>query len=633
MAVWKRLFLTTACAALSVCLDLAAAEEPARLWNFHDADIRAVTQVVSELTQKTIILSPNVSGQVTLVSQTPMTIDQLYSSYLSMLQQLNLAAVPTADNTLKIVPAAEAIEYASVDANTNEGNIVLRVIQVHNASSASLVSVIRPLLHKWGYVTAYAPSNTLIVSGTKDNLDRIEAIVREMDNTDSYQVRIIKLRYASAKKIETILTAMQMQDGRVGKPSTFSVTADEGSNSVLISGDSTLQAKIKNLIQSLDNSQSQGQTDTAVIRLNYLDAKTFAPILENTGKSTQKEQDKKQTEAGEISVQAELDNNALVIHAPNALMNTLKAVVKKLDRRPQQVLIEAVIVNMNQSTGKNLGIDWGINLTPVTASIGSATFGIIRSGSIDTVISALKTDGDSNILATPAIMVLNNKEAKISSGENIALSDGNLTTAGATSDSTSPYYQNGVYNSVERKDVTLSLKVTPHIAPNDTVRMHIDHQDDSLPNEGSDKTADNLNQSYLTNTISTDVIVNSGDILVLGGLGQDSVSKTLSKVPFLADIPGVGKLFQHLDKEMKRKNLMIFIKPVIVNDAHRGQQLTRDRYIQARAQELNMKAGVKLDPNAANTELPSWQSQVGRMEEKDLHLPAPQSTRYSRYEP
>jgi general secretion pathway protein D len=619
--------------ALAVSASLAVAQEPARLWNFHDADIRAVTQVISELTKKNIILSPKVSGHITLVSQTPMTVDQLYSSYLSMLQQLNFAAVPTDDNTLKIVPAMEAMKYASVNADVASGNIVLRVIQVHNTSAASLVSVVRPLLHKWGYVTSYAPSNTLIVSGTKANLDRIEAIIQKMDSTDNYQVRIIKLHYASAKKIEGILASMQMQDGRIGKPATFSVTADEGSNAILVSGNSSLQTKLNKLIVRLDNGQSQGQTDTAVIRLNYLDAKTFAPILEKTGKSTQKEQSKKKASTGEISVQAELDNNALIIHAPNSLMNTLKAVVKKLDKRPQQVLIEAVIVNMNQSVGENLGIDWGVNLTPVTAALGGATFGIIHSGSIDTVVSALKTNGDSNILATPAIMVLNNKEAKISSGENIALSDGNLTTAGATSDSSSPYYQNGVYNSVERKDVTLSLKVTPHIAPNDTIRMHIDHQDDSLPNEGTDKTADNLNQSYLTNTISTDVLVNSGDILVLGGLSQDKVSKTLSKVPLLGDIPGIGKLFQHINKEMKRNNLMIFIKPVIIDDANLGRAITKDRYIRARAKELNMKAGVKLDPHYANTSLPTWRSQVGRLPADKVKLPTPRKTRYSRYEP
>lgn len=626
---WRQFRQLSLSAVLSVSVGFAAAQEPARLWNFHDADIRAVTQVISELTQKNIILSPKVSGNITLVSQTPMTVDQLYSSYLSMLQQLSLAAVPTDNNTLKIVPASEAIEYAQIHSDTNDSSIVLRVIQVHNTSAGSLVSVVRPLLHKWGYVSSYAPSNTLIISGTQANLDRIEAMIKQMDSTDNYQVGIVKLHYASAKKVESILASMQLQDGRIGKPATFSVTADEGSNSVLVSGNSSLQNKLKKLIERLDSSQAQGQTDTAVIRLNYLDAKTFAPILEKTGKSTQKEQEKKTAESGDISVQAEIDNNALIIHAPNSLMNTLKTVVKKLDQRPQQVLIEAVIVNMNQSAGKNLGIDWGVNLSPVTAAFGGATFGIIRSGSIDTVVSALKTDSDSNILATPAIMVLNNKEAKISSGENIALSDGNLTTAGATSDSTSPYYQNGVYNSVERKDVTLSLKVTPHIAPNNTVRMHIDHQDDSLPNQGTEKTTDNLNQSYLTNTISTDVLVNSGDILVLGGLSQDNVSQTQSKVPLLGDIPGIGKLFQHLNKEMKRKNLMIFIKPVIINSADIGRSLTKDRYIQARAQEMNMKAGVKLDSRSANTTLPPWQSQIGNITDKNKELPTPQTTQDS----
>ena len=632
IAGWKDLtFKMIAPAILFSASVPAVAALQLRLWNFHDADIRAVTQVIAELTKKNILLSPKVSGQITLVSQTPQSIQQLYKNYLDMLEQLDFAAIPTGDNTLTIVPASDAMQYAS-DSNATQGSVVLRVIQIHNTASSSLVSVVRPLLHSWGYITSYSPSNSLIVSGTKENLDRIEAIIRQMDNTDNYQVRIIKLRFASAKKIEAIINAMEMQDGRIGKTYTVSVTADEGSNSVLVSGNSTQQRKMKNLILQLDNSQSEGQTNTAVIPLNYLDAKSFAPILEKTGKSTQEEKDKK-SDGSSISVQAELDNNALIIHAPNSLMNTLKAVTQKLDHRPQQVMIEAIIVNMNQSVSDNLGIDWSFNLGASNLAIGSATLGIIRSGSFDTVISALNSHGNSNILATPSIMVLNNKEANISSGENIALSEGNLTTAGASTDSTSPYYQNGVYNNVERKDVTLSLKVTPHIAPNNTIHLHIEHQDDSLPSESAEKTTDNLNQSYLTNKISTDVLVNSGDILVLGGLSQDAVSKTLSKVPILGDIPGIGKLFQHVNEEMKRKNLMIFIKPIILNDTAVGEKITKDRYLNARAQELNMKAGTPIDPKLANTELPSWQSQVEHLSENNVQLPLPRNTDYSRYQP
>lgn len=625
----KKLFLKFLSLTIAAGFSCAIAAEKQRLWNFHDADIRAVTQVVSELTKKNIIISPRVSGRVTLVSQKPMTTQQLYSSYLAMLHQLNYAAIPSGKNTLKIVQATNAMKYANTPTTAKNG-VSLRVIQVHNTAASSLVSVIRPLLERWGYVTSYAPSNSLLVYGTKANLDRIATVIKKMDSTDNYQVQVVKLHYASAKKIQSILTNMQMQDGRIGKTSTFSVTADEGSNSLLISGNSTQQLKLKKLVHVLDNSEAKGQSNTAVIRLNYLDAKTFAPILEKTGKSTQKEKNKKSGTQSDISVQAELDNNALIIHAPNSLMHTLKEVTKKLDHQPQEVLIEAVIVNMNQSLKHNLGIDWNFNLGASSLAVGSATLGIIHSGSINTVISALNSNGNSNILATPSIMVLNNKKAQISSGENIALSDGNYSTPGSSSDSSSPYYQNGVYNSVERKDVTLKLEVTPHIAPNETIRMHIEHQDDSLPNDSVNKSsADSLNQSYLTNKISTDVLVNSGDILVLGGLSQDDVSKTLSKVPILGDIPVLGKLFQHIDKEMKRKNLMIFIKPIIISNSDIGRRVTRSRYIQARASELNMKSGIGIDPRYANIDLPAWNSQV---KHDSVHLPTPRVTRYPRYD-
>ena len=616
MNQWKKLII----AALLPCL--ACAADKAQLWNFNNASIRSITQIVSNLTKKNIIIAPNVTGNITLTPQTPMTTEQLFSSYLSMLQQLNFAAVYVGDNTLKIVPATEVTQYAREPVESIEktpNSINLRIIPVHNSSASSIVSTIRPFLSKSGHVSAYSATNSLIISGRKSNLDRIESLVKKMDSDDSYHVQVVKLKYASAKKIETILNSLQSHSGRHGKKAPFSVTADESGNTILVTGNAGQQQRISKLIHQLDQNQAHGQTNTAVIQLNYLDAKTFAPILAKTAQSTQKEKNKKKTTKNEVSVQAELDNNALIVHAPNELMTSLKAIIHKLDQRPQQVLIEAIIVNMNQSTTRNLGIDWSFNLNKGVSSATSSTLGIIHSGTFDNILTALNTDGNSNILATPSILVLNNKKADISSGENIALSTGNFSSSGSSDDDSSPYYQNGVYNNVERKDVTLSLEVTPHIAPNETIRMHIEHQDDSLPKE----TVDDLNQSYLTNKISTDVLVNSGDILVLGGLSQDSTSETLNKVPLLGDIPGVGKLFQHLEKEVKRKNLMIFIRPVIISDAEKGRRVTKKKYINARAKEMNMATNPNVDEESINTTLPSWRSQAEEIS-GEIQLPIPE---------
>lgn len=617
MNKWK----ITILAALFPCLTLATDVKP-QLWNFNNASIRSITEIVSNLTKKNIIIDPSVSGTITLTSQTPMTIEQLFSSYLSMLQQLNFAAVYVGDNTLKIVPATDVTQYAREPVESIEktpNSINLRIVPVHNTSATSIVSTIRPFLSKSGHVSAYGPTNSLIISGRKSNLDRIEALVQKMDSDDNYHVQVVTLKYASAKKIESTLNSLQSHSAHSGIRAPFSVTADESGNTILVTGNTEQQKRIRKLIQKLDQNQAHGQTNTAVIQLNYLDAQTFAPILDKTAQSTQKEKNTKKTTKDEVSVQAELDNNALIIHAPNELMTSLKAIIHKLDQRPQQVLIEAIIVNMNQSTTRNLGIDWSFNLSKGISSATSATLGIIHSGTFDNILTALNTDGSSNILATPSILVLNNKKADISSGENIALSTGNYSSSTSNTSDSSPYYQNGVYNNVERKDVTLSLEVTPHIAPNDTIRMHIEHQDDSLPNESSD----DLNQSYLTNKISTDVLVNSGDILVLGGLSQDSTAETLNKIPLLGDIPGIGKLFQHLEKEVKRKNLMIFIRPVIIGNAKDGRQVTKKKYIQARAHEMNMADHPRIDAKAINTTLPSWKSQIHNSSD-EIELPKPE---------
>ena len=640
----RSLLLTLSCAAVTICVGLAvaapiiptetkspipSASKPTdkHLWNFHDADIRAVTQIVSELTGKTMIIDPRVTGKITLVAQEPMTVDGLFSSYLAMLQVLNYAAIPTGNNALKIIPSADAKEYVgslyNSQSSTADDTMELKLIQLHNTAATSMLSVLRPLMHHSGYLSAYAPSNSLIVSGTHNNITHIEQMIGAMDNANNYQINILKLHYASAKKLATIIDAMQAKNSRYGNRSSYSVTADPGSNSLLVSGGAAQQYKIKKLVTQLDTSQINGSADTMVIKLNYLDAKTFAPLLEKMGSSNHSD-NKKESGADTLSVQAELENNALIIHAPSALMNTLKSTTRKLDQRPQQVMIEAVVVNMNESLVKNLGIDWSFNLSPLPVSPSASSIGILHSGDLSAVITALESSGNSNILATPSILVLNNKKATISSGENIALSQGNLTTPGASSDSGSPFYQNGVYNNVERKDITLSLEVTPHIAPNSTIRLHIDHQDDSLPNGGAGSTG-NLNQSYLTNKISTDVLVSSGDILVLGGLSQDSLSKTLKKIPFLGDIPLLGKLFQHEVDEMQRKNLMIFIKPVILKDQPSSRHLTMQHYQNVRAKELSAKSGAHIDMNKADLVLPAWQHKPRDKHTRAGQLPTPGS--------
>lgn len=635
-----------------------------RLWNLRNADINAVVEAVSTETGKNFIIDPRVQGKLTIVSSTPINADQLYQVFLSGLQVLGAAAVPAGD-VIKLVPNTSAREMlsSSTDKQAQGDALMVRVVPIQHVSATQLVPILRPLLPSWASINAYQPSNSIILAGTAGNVDHLISIIHRVDQANNNDIEIIPLEHGSAARLVNVLTGLLNADRNQGKVTNVSLAADEQSNSILLSGDENSRLRMRVLISQLDTTSAENNnSNTDVVYLNYLQAKDLAPLLAqvanasyeqlangdstgatvavanalSTGTATAQPigasmPNKALTSAplpnagsapnNYVSVQAEPNTNAIIIHAPPTIMRMLKQVIEQVDLRPSQVLVEAIIAEVDESVANRLGIAWGYN-PPTQAGNVSFTdssnsmsgfhsgIGIISNGNLQLLVNALTTDNRADILSTPSIMVMDNQEASIKVGTNITVVNREYGGGNSSNTSTSTL----PYNTFESKDVALELNVTPQISPDNTVRLGIQLNNDTLKNPDNPTTTPIINISSINNT----VMVNSNDILVLGGLISQSDLDEVTKVPFLGDIPLLGNAFRSKSKSREKKNLMVFIKPIIVNNDRTNWQLTRDKYNHIRDQQVVHYMGGRLIQPGDNTPVLPAHDPVQQIE-----LPAP----------
>lgn len=627
-----------------------------QVWNLKNADIRAVIQTMAILTGKSFIIDPQVQGRVTLVSHKPMSTDEMYQVFLSMLRMLNFSAVPSG-GVIKIVPSEKAnilSRQIATEQQPGEGDdIVVRVLPLNNVSATELVPVIRPLMSEDASVTAYMPSNALILAGTASNINRMVALIHQMDESNINQIKVFHVKYANASKVVSVIRSLQNAGASQGRVSNVALSADENGNNILVSANAANQLLVGRLINQLDRKGSGGD-DTTVIKLNYLTAKELAPILAKVaqGISTTAQDSGKDTTSStsggsnNISVQAENNSNALIIHAPKTLMAGLMNVVRRLDVRPQQVLVEAIIVKVNESLLNKLGIVWGAvtsdnqltgtgsstdtdgNVTTTSPDnsfqfkINSKGVGFLPSGNLGMLLHLLKSNGSSDVLSTPSVVVLNNQKASIDDGANVGLANRSYQGVAATpstgNTSATPF------NTIERQNVTLSLEVTPHISPNKMIRMDLLQKDDSL---AADSSSSSDNPTINTSSIKTSVLVKSGDILVLGGLISNEQDKQVQKLPILGDIPILGHLFRYNTHKIDKTSLMVFIRPIVMSHGNALTQ-TQHRYRYIRQEQVNMALDKPVDkqlpmlPKLDRHGPVHLQSPVGHQ----VYLPSPHTT-------
>lgn len=618
---------TTASAATATTSAVSKTSSPPKqLWNLQNADIRAVIHTIAALTGKNFIIDPEVQGNITIVSKKPMSVDELYQMFLSMLQVLNYAAVPSG-HSIKIVPATDAKTYAGrVATKTNPGTgdeVVLRVVPVNNVSATQLVPILRPLMQSWGTIMAYNPSNALILAGDANNVTRLVAIIHKMDKNNASTIEPVTLKYANADDLVKILTKLQSSNRNEGKVTNVSYAADDQTNAILVSGSAANIATAKALINRLDIKGASGIGNIEVVHLKYLQAKDMVPILtklahgEVTSSATSSKSSSSSSSSttttnttsplqglsggnSKVAIVADKANNSILISAPASTMVSLNRVIKEMDQRPEQVLVEAIVVNVNESLADKLGIQWGTmtdGTSTTDASGNTATassfqqgIGFLKDVSIKGLLTALKTNSDTDVLATPSVVVLNNQKALISDGVNIGIENRSYATSntGTTGDDNS-----GVpFTTTERKDVALKLTVTPQISPNNTVMLKIDQTNQQVdPTGGTEQ-----NPVIDTSEIKTGVLVNNGDILVLGGLIRQDQKGSVSKVPILGDIPILGRLFTYNTTTSEKKNLLVFLKPIILDSRQDNNKASMQRYNYIREQQLRKASGQGIIP-------------------------------------
>ena len=619
-----------------------------QIWNLKNADIRAVIQTVSVLTGKSFVIDPRVQGHITFLSQHPMTSDEIYHAFLSILHVLGYAAV-TAGPVVKILPLMEvkvpSHGAGAVHHPASGEEITVRVVKVQHGSVIHLMSVLRNMIQPWGSISAYLPTNSVILVDTAQNIRQITALIERIDHQAEYITTVIPLKYGIAKNITLLLESLFNNSRARGQIVSVSFGADEHSNSILVYGSLTDISRLHHLIAQLDKPVAH-DGDTEVIALNYLNAKKLAPILAKIGSGAVRYGPRPSTS---VAVQAEEDSNAVIIHAPRSILHNLIKVVKQLDKRPDQVLVEAIIVKVSQTLMDQLGVIWGTSSTKTTTDesgkiISSDTtthfdppneialrvtpsLGFMPGIDLAVLIRALQGNTATHILATPSIVVLNNKTASISEGKNIGIINREYSTGntGSTTDN-----QTTPFNTVQRQDVTLSLKVTPQISPNHMIHLKIEQKDNSVDTT----TTSSDNPVLHVSTIKTDVLVPSGDILVLGGLVNDGYTESEQKVPLLGDIPLLGHLFRYRSHQIEKQNLMVFIKPVILDGLYdhssTAESQTKARYHYMRSQESMMR---RRHHKQQSPDISTMSSLPSYAELKRRHmalLPSPQATQEQR---
>ncbi|MGH8319271.1 MAG: type II secretion system secretin GspD [Steroidobacteraceae bacterium] len=581
--------------------------------NFKDADITRIIDMVQRVTGKSFIVDPRVRAQVTMYSSAPMTPPAFYQAFLSILAVYGFIAVPAGNNVVKIVPDADARQMPSSDlpatVSSSSDEIVTQVIPVKNVSAAELVPILRPMIPQYGDLAAYPPSNILIISDRASNVHRMMAIIERIDRVGNQDVDVMPLQNASASEVVRTIDSLYEGQGNLEEGRTLKVVADDRTNSVLISGDPAQRLRIRALVAELDTPLQSGG-NTRVVYLHYADASKLAPLLK------QQMQELAQLGAGETTgakgtpqaeaeknalVWADKQNNALVITAPPKVMRTILDIVDKLDIRVPQVLVQAIIAEVQVTKTDDLGVNWAaysqsnkvplggfvepvgntsiVDLVAAGASgvtglsdsiLEGTTLGIgtiSASGeSFAAMLRAVKENSTTNVVATPSAVTLDNQSATLKDVEEVPFVSGSYTTPTTTTTGAVTPFQ--TYQQVE---VGTILKVTPTISPDGSALMlKLSVESSSvLPTSTSA-----VNPTTEKRSVQTNVLIENGGIVVLGGLISNTQNRADNGIPFLESIPLLGNLFKARNDSANRDDLMIFIKPTILSDQFQSARQT-----------------------------------------------------------
>ena len=617
---------------LAVSASSSGQEQEKVTLNLEKEPIDALINTVAEITGRNFIVDPRVEAQVTLISKRGMEADQLYQVFLSILEVHGFSAVESGDVT-KIVPSANAKQLGGARSEGTGDNIVTRVVSVDNVPVAELVPILRPLIPEQAHFAAYPPTNDLILSDRASNIDRLIGIVDRVDRKSDDKVEVIELEHASASTAVRKIQELQRSNNQRSRQSSLRVVADSRTNSVLMRGNEQARLRARTLIAQMDTPLKQ-TGDTRVVDLQYASAGDIVEVLDgisDTVKSQTGEGDSgnaRGDSGSDIQIQADESTNSLVISAPPDVQQEFDRIIQRLDVRRPQVLIEAAIAEVSADTATELGVqfaaqdgDTGIggtsfenagssNLANVLNSVDSGdpvnpgsglSVGLaeLAGGTrFAALLRALASDTDTNILSTPSLTTLDNQEAEIRVGEEVPFVTGSFTGAGEGSGSSDPF------QTIEREDVGVILKVTPQINEGDSVLLEIDQEVSSVTE--STQAVDLITSER---TLNTEVLVDDGKLIMLGGLLDEQTTQTQQKVPLLGDVPGVGRLFRYKETESTKQNLMLFLRPHIIRNSEQMSRRARRNYESMRANQLaEREKGLQLMDDKRSPVLPDLEN-------------------------
>ena len=628
--------------------------------NLKDTDIQEFIEFVADVTETTIVVDPSVKGKVKVISSKPVSKSELYDLFLSILDVHGYTAVRSGV-VVRVIPNKNA-RSAPVDVISGTSVIndeyVTQVIRLENVSAAKLIPVLRPLVPQQAHMAAYAPSNAIIISDVRANINRMQKIIARMDQSAVKETEIIKLKYGVATDVVEMLKTLEKSRAGEGADANDEATlvADKRTNSVIVTADELSIERIKGLIDYLDIPLEQSG-NVRVMYLEYADATEVAEVLTRVMQNLSRLDDEatgrnRAANASKSTIEADAGTNSLIITADTDEMAALEAVIARLDIRRAQVLVEAIIVEMEIVEGRELGLQWlfandsglyGSNISTSGAQQGrnaalaqaiipedsasedigvrdlagalsqvpGTTFGwgVVDQGlTMTTILNALESQGNANILSTPSLLTLDNEEAFITVGQQVPFVTGSYTNTGAANGVANPF------QTIQRENVGVTLQVTPQINEGDSVVMDIVQEVSSISQQVLSAS------DVITNErkIETKVLAKDGDIVVLGGLVKDDIQDSQQGVPLLSDIPVLGRLFRSDVVSITKSNLLVFIRSTIIRDDAdlAGATAEKYRYIREQQRERRDQGLRFLDDNVMPV-LPSWEDRLRTLPEVD----------------
>ncbi|MGL4927958.1 MAG: type II secretion system secretin GspD [Plesiomonas shigelloides] len=621
--------------------------------NFKDTDLKTFIETAGRNLNKTIIMGPGVQGKVSIRTVTPLDAQQYYQLFLNVLEAQGYAVVPMDNNVLKVVKSnAAKVEPLPVVGEKNAGytgdEMITRVVPVRNVSVRELAPILRQMIDNAGSgnVVNYDPSNVIMLTGRAAVVERLTEVIHRVDLAGNKSEEVIPLNNASSAEITRVLENLTKNNGD-NQPANLKsqVVADERTNSVVISGDPAIREKMKRLIHRLD-SEMERTGNSQVFYLKYSKAEDLVEVLNQVSGTLKAAKEEAEGSSGSqrdvVSIAASKNSNALVVTAPQDIMQSLESIITQLDVRRAQVHVEALIVEVAEGSNINFGVQWAskdaglmqfangtqmpigslatalsqaqpqkgstvvsengattINpdkngdlsaLSQLLAGYSGTAVGVVK-GDWMALVQAVKSDSNSNVLSTPSITTLDNQEAFFMVGQDVPV----LTGSATGSNNSNPF------NTVERKKVGIMLKVTPQINEGNAVQLVIEQEVSKVEGQTS------LDVVFGERKLKTTVLADDGEMIVLGGLIDEQVGESVAKVPLLGDIPILGHLFKSTADKKEKRNLMVFIRPTILRNGLAADGISQRKYNYMRAEQLYRdEQGMSLMPQTRQPILPAY---------------------------